>query len=477
MKLTTSLLALNLLATPALAESVLGVAVFTRHGDRTSKHYPGFQLTNLGFTQNFHVGSDYRARYLTSGSPQQILGISEFKYVPSQVHASAPDQQVLMNAATAFLQGLYPPLNNITGSPPSIAEQTLSNGTSSTSPLNGYQYAVLHSQPVNSPDTIWIKGDDECPAHDVASNSYSTSAEYINLLQTTKPFYQRLWSLLKTVPDYTLDNMSYANAYDIFDLIHVSSIHNSSFPTISPEDFHQVRTLADTHEFASNFNATEPLRAISGETLAAIILSQLNKTVTSKGKLKFSILAGSYDTFLSFFGLANLTSASPNFFGLPEYASTMAFELLTSQNASSFPVADLAIRFLFRNGSDQGPLTPFPLFGRTDPTIPWQDFVTAMSGRAIRSVDKWCSACQSTADFCPLAPTPTSPVAQRKGGMSKGVAGVIGAMTAVGAFLLLAAVSLFLVTRRRRMVSRSQSSGSSSLEGKEDTDATAQGVA
>jgi len=60
----------------------------------TSKHYSGYQLTPLGFTENYEVGSDYRDLYIADGAPKQILGISASKYVPSQVFASAPDQQV-----------------------------------------------------------------------------------------------------------------------------------------------------------------------------------------------------------------------------------------------------------------------------------------------------------------------------------------------------------------------------------------------
>lgn len=61
-----------------------------------SKHYSGYQLSPLGITENFEVGSDYRDLYIAAGSQKQILGISESKYVPSQVYASAPDQQVCL---------------------------------------------------------------------------------------------------------------------------------------------------------------------------------------------------------------------------------------------------------------------------------------------------------------------------------------------------------------------------------------------
>lgn len=100
------------LVSAVVGETIHGVTVFTRHGDRklplvsdkkttnenpllgNSKHYSGYQLSPLGITENFEVGSDYRDLYIAAGSQKQILGISDSKYVPSQVYASAPDQQV-----------------------------------------------------------------------------------------------------------------------------------------------------------------------------------------------------------------------------------------------------------------------------------------------------------------------------------------------------------------------------------------------
>lgn len=84
----------------------------------TSRHYPDPALTNLGFQQNQQVGSDYRNLYIDPSSPKQILGISKDKYLSSQIYASAPAEHVHLNAATAFLQGLYPPLDEKTASEP-----------------------------------------------------------------------------------------------------------------------------------------------------------------------------------------------------------------------------------------------------------------------------------------------------------------------------------------------------------------------
>ncbi|KAL2827292.1 histidine phosphatase superfamily [Aspergillus pseudoustus] len=438
----------------ASAETVLGVTVYSRHGDRTSKHYKGYMLTNLGLQQNFQVGSDYRDLYVSSGSPKQILGISEDKYVPAQIFASAPDEAVLLNTATAFLQGLYPPLESLDEE---VASQTLNNGTSYTNPLNGYQYVVLHGEEKASPDTIWIKGDDECPAISVLAEDFTASAMYRERVESTRSFYQQFWPVLQDVYDYTEANMSYENAYDIFDLINTGMIHNASMEdAVTEEELFQLRTLADSEQFDSNFDAAQPDLAIGARTLSQAILSHLNETVTSKGKTKFSLLAGSYDTMMAFAGLLNLTTASTDFFGLPGYASTMAFELFTDDTVTEFPSVtdDLKVRFLFRNGSDGGaPLTAFPLFGGEQVTLSWTEFVAAMQERAIATVAEWCGICGNEQGFC-AAETGSEAGASAEGqssggGMSNAVAGVIGAVVTLGVVGIVAGVAFILLRKRR----------------------------
>ena len=119
----------------------------------------------------------------------------------------------------------------------------------------------------------------------------------------------------------------------VFDLVNVARIHNASSPArdvVTDDQLFQLRTLADSAEWGYNFNASQPARQIHAQTLAAALLSQLNQTVTSKGKLKVSLLAGSYDTMMVFFGLVDLTAASPDFYGLPDYASSLVFEAVTN---------------------------------------------------------------------------------------------------------------------------------------------------
>jgi hypothetical protein len=414
-------------------------------------------LTNLGLQQNYQVGSDYRDLYIASSSPKQILGISEDKYVPAQIFASAPDESVLLNTATAFLQGLYPPLDSLDEE---VASQTLNNGSTYTNPLGGYQYIVLHGEEKESPDTIWIKGDDECPAISVLAEEFTESDVYAERVESTRPFYQQFWPVLQDVYDYTEADLSYENAYEIFDLINTGMIHNTSMENaVTDEELFQLRTLADNHEFGVNFDASQPDMAIGARTLSHAILSHLNGTVTSQGKTKFSLLAGSYDTMMAFAGLLNLTTASADFFGLPGYASTMAFELLTENDVMDFPeeIGDLKVRFLFRNGSDGGaPLTPFPLFGDERETLSWSEFVKHMQERAIATVAEWCGICGSEQGFCAADMASEAGVSgeKRGGSMSNAVAGVIGAVVTLGVVGIVAGVALIIFRKRRAALPR-----------------------
>ncbi|CEL11524.1 hypothetical protein ASPCAL14626 [Aspergillus calidoustus] len=435
------------------AETILGVTVYSRHGDRTSKHYKGYMLTNLGLQQNYQVGSDYRDLYIESESPKRILGISSDKYVPAQIFASAPDEPVLLNTATAFLQGLYPPLESLDEE---VASQTLNNGSTYTNPLGGYQYVVLHGEEKESPDTIWIKGDDECPAISVLADGFAQSDVYAQRVESTRPFYRQFWPVLQDVYDYTEADLSYENAYDIFDLINTGMIHNASMQdAVTDDELFQLRTLADSHEFNSSFDASQPDMAIGARTLSQAILSHLNETVTSQGKTKLSLLAGSYDTMMAFAGLLNLTAASADFFGLPEYASTMAFELLTEDDVTQFPEAidDIKVRFLFRNGSDGGaPLTAFPLFGGEQETLTWSEFVEHMQQRAITTVAEWCGICGSEQGFCAAevaSETGASGEEKKAGDMSNAVAGAIGAVATLGVVGIVAGVAFMLFRKRR----------------------------
>jgi hypothetical protein len=310
---------------------------------------------------------------------------------------------------------------------------------------------VLHGEQSESPDTIWLKGDESCPAASQSMKNFANSAEFKERTEDTKSFYESFWEVLQNVYDYKPENLTYKNAYDIFDLLNVASIHNASAAgNVTEEELFQLRTLADSHEFGSNFDTNEPERSMGARTFAGAVLDQLDQMVSSKGKLKFSLLAGSYDTFLAFFGLSKLTSVSSDFFGLPTYASTMSFELFTSKNVDAFPSAtdDLRVRFLFRNGSDESAtLRAFPLFGQSEDSMSYSDFVSKMKEVAITSPEEWCNTCQSTLLFCSAYKSASTK--DSDGGLNAANAGVIGAMVTLVVIGLVGALAFFVVRRKK----------------------------
>lgn len=222
----------------------------------------------------------------------------------------------------------------------------------------------------------------------------------------------------------------------------------------------QLQTLADDHEFNLAYNGSEPIRAIAGSTLAAQIVQQLNTTVTGKSKQPVGIQFGAYASFLSFFGLAQLPQVSVNFTGIVDYASSMTFELVTNATVSntSYPSSDqISVRFLFSNGSaSNNPLTAYPLFGQSETLISWPTFVDSMNKFAIGDQSTWCQQCGNSTGVCATSSdssssgngssssSSTSSKSTSSGGVSKAVAGVIGAMVTLAVILGLEALIMLL---------------------------------
>jgi hypothetical protein len=237
-------------------------------------------------------------------------------------------------------------------------------------------------------------------------------------------------------------------------MIHNSSIQSESL--LTPEVLTQVSTLANHHEFDLAYNASEPIRAVAGSTLAAQIIQQLNSTLTSAAPL-VSIQFGEYASFLSFFGLASLPSASVNFTGITNFASSMVFELVTNSTPTSTghpPLSEISVRFLFSNGSAaENPLTAYPLFGQSSMELPWTTFLSEMESFAIGNQTAWCAACGNTSTACSsvssTAPTATVTSApSSRGGLSVAVGGVIGAMVTLAVILGIEAALILLAGLR-----------------------------
>ncbi|KAH8765569.1 histidine acid phosphatase-like protein [Diaporthe sp. PMI_573] len=469
---------LSLLPAEALTETVLGAYIFHRHGDRTTKSWPPTSLTALGADQVYVSGQWYRNRYVASNSTHTILNIASDIAVLSQMAITAPVDNVLQASAEVFTQAIYPPAG-------SAATQTLANGEEVQAPLNGYQYIPVNivssaSSTSGAEDNPWLQGNSGCAKAVVSSNEYFSSSEYLDLLGQTRDFYQGLLPVYNTTFDSS--EATFKNAYAIFDYVHVSQIHNTSIPSddlLTNDTVVQLQTLANIHELGLAFNKSEPVRAIAGSVLAAEILESLNDTMKASLKKtsaeRFNVQFGAYATFMSFFGLANLTSTSADFQGIVDYASSMAFELVTNAtlNGTDAPTTvnpdDVSVRFLFANGSasDSAPAQEYPLFGQGETTLPWSDFVTNMQKFAIGDTQSWCKACGNSTGVCASAsssgsgsdPDSGASSSSSGSGLSAGAAAAVGVCSLLGLVLLLtlgAALAGFRVVKRGKRGAEAQ---------------------
>lgn len=207
--LATALLALAAVVPTALcqSETVLGVYLFHRHGDRTPKILPPSNLTDLGYRQVYQSGQYYRSRYIDANSPLRISGINTDEVMESQLQASAPLDTVLQNSAQGFLQALYPPVGS------GMDTETLANGSTVTAPMNGYQLipVELVESGSGSEDSSWLQSTSDCYRAELSSNDYFLSDQYTTLMSNTEDFYQRLIPVIE--PMFNDSSANFKNAY------------------------------------------------------------------------------------------------------------------------------------------------------------------------------------------------------------------------------------------------------------------------
>ncbi|KAF1850873.1 phosphoglycerate mutase-like protein [Cucurbitaria berberidis CBS 394.84] len=452
MKVTT-LSALSMLAGAEAAETILGAYIFHRHGDRTPKALAPTNLTSLGYEQVYTSGSYYRSRYLSGDS--KIRGMNKDTVKLSQLSVTAPVDNVLQNSAMGFLQGLYPPVQTV---------QTLANGKNVQAPMDGYQLIPVNtvSTGAGSEDAGWLQDASSCQNAKTSSNAFFDSKEYKDRASGTKDFYSSIVPSINNV--ISEDQVTFKNAYVVYDIINVAKIHNSSIPSsdvLTNSTLLQLRTLADAHEWGLAYNASDSMRAVSGMQLAGEVLKYMNDIISSKGSKKFGVQFGAYATFLSFFGLVDLPKTNTDFTGVVDYASSMSFELFTDSDVSGgFPSADdLQVRFLFHNGtaSNSSQPTVYPLFGGTANTVSFNDFQNNLNKFAISTTEQWCTKCGNSTGSCAAyannANNGASTQANSSGsGLSPAIGGVIGAFVTLA--VVLGALVAFMLIGGFRLVSK-----------------------
>jgi hypothetical protein len=218
MHFPTTLSLLSVVGSTQAAETLLGVYMFHRHGDRTPKSLAPTNLTTLGYEQVYRSGEYYRSRYLTGSS--KIRGINEDTVRLSQLSVTAPVDNVLQSSAQGFLQGFYPPTGQTV--------QTLANGDSVQAPMDGYQLIPVNTLATGagSEDAGWLQDATTCYNAKISSNSYFGSAEYTSLLNKTEGFYSNLVPVVNGT--FNEKDVNYKNAYvGVYSHVHPAS-HSSN---------------------------------------------------------------------------------------------------------------------------------------------------------------------------------------------------------------------------------------------------------
>lgn len=259
-------------------------------------------------------------------------------------------------------------------------------------------------------------------------------------------------------------------------MINVARIHNTSIQSSDLLDnatVLELQLLANQHEYGLAYNKSDDARAMVGRQLAGEVLKFLNSSITSRGHSKIGIQFGAYASFLSFFGLTDLPKANPDFTGIPDYASSMVFELFSNNTkAGTYPnQTDLNVRFYFSNGSTAilGDPVPYPLFGGSSSVLSWNDFSSNLTNVAVTTTEQWCQMCGNTTGTCAAYAASSSNTgsgssgSSSKGhGMSNAVAGVIGAMVTLAVILGLEAL-VALVAGLRLVRKRGQKSNGAAV--------------
>ena len=476
------------------SETIWSSVVVTLYGDRIPLLSPELSiLTPLGAQDLYDAGALFRQRYIapSNGSGSDILlidGISPFEIDNIQVLAQSLLEIFVLQSAQAFLQGLYPPVDQTPNNATLLADDyLLSNGSSVQYPLNGYQYPQLYTTSDLDPNSIWLSGENNCQSYTNAETDYLNSEQFEVLENATLAFYERLEPGIfeGTLP---LDTLDYGDAYLIYDYLSYGYIHNETIQsTLSLNDLTQAKDLADQYEFAVNGNRTFDggIGTISGQTLATFVLTLLISNIDYQGEAnKLNLLFTTFEPMIALASLLDLPPLYSQFYGVPLLGSSMVFEMFSfnGNTSSGYPApADLNVRFLFRNGTTSTEnLDAYPLWALEEGaavSMTFDSFVTSMEGIMVANVSQWCTMCNSNTEaiFCPFYTNVTGNITtggsasgplsgsapEARSGMKPAIAGVIGAVIALGvaAFILVAAILLFGIRFHRETTKRRSALG------------------
>ncbi|KAJ6620736.1 histidine phosphatase superfamily [Mycena sp. CBHHK59/15] len=363
---------------------VLGVVILARHGDRagfyqspTTYAATFTTITPLGTEQEFQLGQHLRSLYLNASSPSNIAGVNGTLVNQTQIDARADaggERGVIYDSSVALLQGLFPANTNYT--------TTLSNGTTVTGALSGYQARDFFFQSVEPNNDITLEGWTSCGAFDDSTAAFYNSTEFAQKQTESAPFLNSLKQYLDGRP-VTLENM-----WNIYDFMNVQSIHSAAFAQALPPTYlAQALTLASWHEYGVFTSPQlDGIGNIAGRAILPPILTSLASIANSSDPLKLAYQAISYKPFLSLFNMTGASQQNPELAGIVNYAAAVALEVRQPSAGG-----ELVLRFNFKNGTGADFVTYNFLNGSGD--VPLSTFPAVINTTA-----DWCTVCNNNKD-------------------------------------------------------------------------------
>lgn len=353
---------------------------------------------------------------------------------------------------------------------------------------------------------------DRLQGHTACTNYLSSSMELRDdpemeeTYVATYEFYQNLWTKAFQGSPFLMTSVNFDYAYELWDYASYQYSHNATVRggggngttgstragLLNVAEVAKLHQLANQQQYGLNGNLTayaqqpgDRIRAVAGRTLAGRVIAQFQGHLSSRQRTrKLNLMVGSFEPFLAFFALAGLADehGSGLFLQIPPPGSALVFELFSvgggggdlSEADAPIDEDELWVRFLYRNGTGADePLRAYPLFGRpnAETAMLWDDFYRNMDRIAVTDPAEWCELCDSSNLFCSAliddsssdgdpssSPGETGGVESKR--LSPTVAGVIGALTAFAALVLLAVGAWVLagvrLTRRRAAGPRQQ---------------------
>lgn len=314
---------------------------------------------------------------------------------------------------------------------------------------------------------------------------------------------------------YTYSTSTFSNAIEIYEYLSYAYTHDSEVQETLSNDatysgiFDRLKSLADEYAYytwgnTSTSSSDPDLRAISGKTLAYLLISQFQALYQSHNgpqsraitAYPLTLLFANHEPFISLFSLLMLDHQDSEFRALPPFASAIVFELFSLGDGGNFPSdpADLYVSFGFQNGTDfEGELRAWPMFNGNGSEMSFAGFERMMS-RIMINIPRWCGECSSAGDepaiFCGgvdddmvFRPSLRGQV-KGKGGLDPVVAGVVGAMVTLAVAGLLFALLIFLggirlgrIGRRKRKDGLGGFKGSAKLASDADLNLPKNGAA